>query len=810
MVRDWLAEIAQDIAFATRLLRRRPAFTATVLLTLSLGIGATTAMFTVVNGVLLAPLPYREPGRLMSIYTTFPFWRGKPVVGVIWNTLQTAWPEYQQLIGKQRSFENIGALHVSNASLTVGTETNDVDLGSATANLLPVLGVGTARGRWFLPGEDGPGAPRVAVLSHELWQRRYGGNGAIVGSTVTIDEEPFTVIGVLPGGFSLAGERVEMRVARRADLWIPVGVNPRMLTPGNQSLELIGRLRRGVSAAAALADVEPLLRGNRAPDRRGARIVPRAEHEAGALRRPLILLSGAVGLLLLITCGNVATLFLSECAVRHPELRTRAVLGAGRGRLIRLLLVESGVIAAGGAAGGLVLAWWGSRALLSRVPQELPHAAMIHVDLRVAVFVAVVAAIVALLSGIVPALTFSRSDTMRAASAGRIAGGRSRLQTSVIALQAAMSIVLLADAGLLVWSVLNEQRVAPGFGTANMLTLRVSLPSSLLRTGADSRRLNDDVTRAILALPGVTHVASTSAVPLGGRSQGQIASPRPEEKIAQSGIEVERAAVSVAYFEVLHIPILAGRSFGTQDDDAAPPVAIVSEGFARRFWPGEIAIGKQFRHPNGVATVVGIAGDVKNKTLDRAPVELFYLPTAQTSDRLAFLVETRGDPVAAATDVSRAVWTTAPGSAISDVASMDALIAHALAPARYRALLAGIFALLALVITAIGVAGLTARSVAVRLRELCIHMALGATPRAALGLAVRGGLGAVAAGVLVGVVVTPFTSRWFADYLFEASSTDLRLHVGTGGIAILICLVATLLATNPLRRADLASVLRDL
>ena len=392
-----------------------------------------------------------------------------------------------------------------------------------------------------------------------------------------------------------------------------------------------------------------------------------------------MLLLGAVGLLLLITCGNVATLFLSECAVRHAELRTRAVLGAGRGRLARLLLVESGVIAAAGGAAGLALAWWGSRAMLVHAPQELPHAAMVHVDARVGLFTVAVVAVVALLSGIVPALTFARSDTIGSSSIGRIAGGRSRLQTSVIVFQAAMSIVLMGGAGLLVRSVRNEQRAYPGFRAPNTLTLRVSLPTSLLRDRGDSQRLNDEVMRAIQSLPGVVHVASTSAVPLGGRTQGQLVSPQPDEKIAQSGVESERTAVSPGYFEMMRIPILAGRSFGAQDRATAPEVAVVSEGFARRLWPGETAIGQQFRHPNGVSTVVGMVGDVKNRTLDRAPAEMFYLPTGQTSDRLAFLVETRGDPAAAANEVSRVVWATAPGSAISDVATMDALIVRALA-----------------------------------------------------------------------------------------------------------------------------------
>jgi putative ABC transport system permease protein len=803
-----LAGLRQDAAFALRSLRRRPAFAATVLLTLALGIAATTSMFTVIDGVLLQPLPYREPGRLVTIYSTFPHWRGQPVVGAQWNTLRTPYPDYRRLIAGQQVFDGVAGFQVSDASLTVANETVSVNEGSATANLLGVLGVSMQAGRWFLPGEDGPGASRVAVLSHELWQSRFGG-APMIGRTVTIDEEPFTVTGILQPGFALGGRIIESNTAQRADLWIPFGVYKSMLQPNNYTLELIGRLRSGVSVARATAATEPLLRGERQAARSGTRIVERADAETGAVKRPLLLLFAAVALLLLITCGNVATLFLSECAVRDSELRTRAVLGAGRGRLARLLLTESAVIALLGGAAGTLLAWWTTRVMLDLAPSELPHAQMIHVNLRVCLFTALVAGVVALLAGVVPAFSFTRNTDGERFSGARIAAGRSRLQTAVIAIQAGMSVILIAGAALLSRSFVNQQHTNPGFRIDRALFMRVDLPGSLDHTNADRVRLYENVGRALGTVAGVLRVSAASMPPLIGRTNGQHVSPKPDEKFGQAGGEAERMVVFPNYFDVMHVPLLAGQLFTEHDVDGTPLVAVVSEEFARRFWPGETAIGKPFRSPNGVATVVGIVGDVKNKALDRAPEAAFYLPAAQSSARLTYLITTRGDPLAVASEVRRIVWATVPGATVSQVATAEELMHRALTPGRYRALIASIFATLALLLTAVGVAGLAARGVAIRLRELCIRMALGATPRRALTLAIGRAVGAIAIGMIGGLLVTPFTSRWLAEYLYQVTVGDLATYGATCAITLAVCVSATIMATKRLRRADLATTLRN-
>ncbi len=805
------AGLTQDIRFAARSLRRRPAFAATALLTLALGIGATTAMFSVIDGVLLQPLPYREPDRLVTIFTTFPHWKGQPVVGARWDQLRSPYPDYKRLQSGQHVFDGIAGFAVSDASLTVGTETVSISEGVATANLLQVLGTSMGRGRWFLPGEDGPTAQHVVVISHELWLNRFGG-ATMLGRTLTIDEESFTVVGVLAPGFSLAGSLIQTNGAtQRADLWIPIGVYPSSMQPNNHTLELIGRLRPDVSLAAAQAVTEPLLRGERPAARRGARLVLRDDVETGEVKRPLLLLFASVTLLLLITCGNVATLFLAECAMREPELRTRSVLGAGRARLVRLLLTESAVIAAAGAAAGALLGWWGVRAMLRLAPSDLPRVEMVGMSIRVCMFAIGVAGFVALLAGVVPAFTFTREEQFDGGvrtSGSRIAAGRSRLQTSVIAFQAAMSVILIAGAILLARSLANERRVNPGFSAGRMLMMQVEIPRSLTPNAGDGRRFNNLVRDALTALPGALRVTAASMPPLSGRTNGQAVSPRPAEKISAAGTDAERMVVFSNYFDVLHVPLLAGRAFTAQDVDGAPAVAVVSEGFARRFWPNEPAVGKEFRHPNGVSTIVGVVGDVRNKSLDRAPESVFYLPATQVNARLSFLIETNGEPLAIASAAQRAVWTAVPGATISEVNSMERLMSHALAPGRYRAVLAGLFATIALTLTAVGVAGLAARGVATRLPELCIRIALGATPARVLALATSRGLGATLAGILAGLIVTPFTSRWLADYLFQVPVSDVASYALTFSLTAIICLVATVLATKRLRRADLSAILR--
>lgn len=804
---DLRESLVQDARFAVRSLARRPAFALTTIAVLSLGIGATTAMYSVIDGVLIQPLPYRDPGQLVTIYTTYPDWQGKPILGAMWDRLNTTWPAYRRLAADQRTFDGAAGFTIRDASLAVGNEGVTIMRGEATANLLAVLGTQPEVGRWFLPGEAGRGAAHVAVMSHELWATRFGGE-PIIGRTLKIDEEPFTVIGILPAGFALEGNLIQnQRQSTRADVWLPFGVDEELLDPGSNSLEIVARLRHGVSLATAQAVAASVIGGEPADNVRGARVISRTEAETGQVRRPLLLLFGAVSILLLITCGNVASLFLSECAMREAELRTRAVLGAGRARLARLLLTESAVIAIGGAAVGALVGYGGYRLMLRLAPREIPHVEMVHVNLRVWLFTTLVAAVVALIAGLAPALTLTRTGN-GAGAGSRVAGGRSRLQTILIGVQASMSVVLIAGALLLSRSLANQRRVNPGFSAGNVLVVRVDPPQAFRASNADYRRAYVLARDAVSAVPGVRHVTAASMPPLAGRTSTLAVAATPGSAMSGTTVSAERMVVLPDYFAALHIPLVAGRAFTDADVDGTTNVVIVSEGFARRFWPTESAVGKQLRWPRSVLTVVGVAGDVRNKSLDRAPEIAFYLPFAQTTARMAFLIETRGDPLALLPAVQRAIWAAVPGATISETHSMDELMTRALAPGRYRAALATLFAVLALALTAVGVAGLAARGVAARLPELCIRMALGATQRRAVSLVVRASLGATAIGIAMGLLVAPFTSRWLSDYLFEVAPRDVASYVATCAVTATVCVGVTLLATRRLGRADLASVLR--
>jgi putative ABC transport system permease protein len=798
--------LASDAAITVRTLRRRPAFTVMMFSTLAMGIGATASMFSVINGVLLRDLPYRDPGQLVSIYTTFPKWRGQPILGELWNTIRTSYADYIHLVNAQRSLSGVAGFYYGDASLRIGEGTQSIAIGAATANLFSVLGVAPASGRWFASGEDGQAAQRVAVLSHELWQSRFNG-APMLDSSISINEASYRVIGILPRGFGLTARPVVSRGPRALDLWVPVGVDPDVFQVGNQTLELIARLRPGVSISAAFADVEPLLRGDRSKETRSARIIPRAEEETSEVRRPLVLLFAAVGLLLAITCGNVAMLFLSECAVRIHELQTRALLGAGRARLVRLLLTESAVIAMTGAVAGVCLAWWATRAMIALAPVELPHTSAVGLDLRVCLFTAGIAAVVALISGAMPALVLTRDSLSRNVSHSRVASGRLTIQTTVIALQAAFSIILMSGAALLGQSLINQQRTNPGFRTKGILKLRVDLARSVDRDAEGRRAAYASVVDRLTELSGVESVALVSNAPLAGRTNSQSVSTKVEEKL-NSSTSAERLVISPNYFDVMRIPIRAGRVFNESDVKGALKVSVVSEAFAHRFWPGEQVVGKQFRSPQGVLTVVGVAADVKSSSLDHAPEAAYYLKYGQEFARMSVVVVAR-DPASLTPAAVRAVWEASPGSTVSQSATGEALVAKALAPGRYRATLASLFAGMALLLTAVGVAGLIARGVAARLRELCIRMAVGATPRRAFVLAAARGIGAVGGGVLIGLVITPITSRWLSEYLYEARASDWRALFTTIGSTLAVCATATFVATKRLRRVDIAGELRE-
>ncbi|MES2306920.1 MAG: ABC transporter permease [Gemmatimonadota bacterium] len=801
-------DVLQDLRQGMRGLRRSPLFTLTMVGTIALGVGAATAMFSVVNGVLLRPLPYRDPAQLVTIYSVFPGFRGQPTTGELWNVLRTPYPDYVRYRDAAHSVTSVAGFNTGTVSATFAEETVELRRAQGTANLLQTLGVSVAQGRWFLPGEEGRGSPRLAVLSHRLWMGRFGGS-AIIGTTITLNEAPFVVIGILPPSFGIRGRIIGTEMDVEPDVWIPIGADGRGFEPGNHTLEIVGRLQPGVTIDAAFAEAEPLIRGDASPAKRTARMIPRVEAEIGAVRQPLLLLLGAVAVFLAIACGNVAALFLAECTRRKAELRTRIALGAGRARMIRLLLTESGMLALAGALIGAGFAWFATRTLLAVAPSELPHADQVAVDFRVLAFTAAIASLVAAVSAVAPALHFTRNGERLTSVGNRVVAGRSRVQSVAIGIQAAGTLVLLISAGLLGRSFLREGEVDPGFVPGNALLVGVTLPRSQTASRADTKRLYDLLTEALGDVPAVSTVTAMSTPPLSGRSNGQAVRTLPIEDPTLPATNVSNAAVLANYFETMGIPVLAGRPFSSTDTAGAPLVAIVSEAMARRFWGVTTAVGRQFKHPNGIATVVGVVGDVRSKALHLPAEPQFYLPASQAPGALTFILRTRGDPMLLGDPARRAVWRTVGGATISQVTSTAALMERALAPSRYRAVLAALFGALAIALTLVGVAGLAARTVSIRMRELCLRMALGATRSRAVVLAIGPAMLAVVIGAGIGLLVASTTSRLLSNYLYEVTPTDALTYAAVTGGCVAACFIAGVIAAKPLYRTSVAAILRE-
>ena len=581
-----------DLRFALRTLRRRRGFTMLAIATIALGIGAATSIYSVVDGVLFRPLPFREPGRIVAIWQTFPKWRSEPLLASMWDHISLSIPELRDLRAQQSMFTDVGAWSGSGAMLTSAEAPEQVRVTRASPSLLPVLGVQPTLGRDFLPGEDTPVGARVTMLSYESWQSRFAGDPRVLGKSVRFDDIPHTIIGVLPRGLTLG------RAGTPAPFWIPVGQDSNdFVHRDNHSYYTIGRLKPGVSRERAQPEVDRILRGDDQPSAKGARLVDWQSDQTRDARAPLIILFAAVGLLLLVACVNVATLMLGEAAGREHEMAARLALGATRGRIIRQLLTESVTLATSGAALGSLLAWWGTKALVALAPPGIPGLSAVRMDVRVLCFALLAAVSTGVLFGLAPALTLAsaRPGLMLRAGTGQSARGRGSLQRVLVAFELALSVVLLIGAGLLARSLDKVTAVDPGFRTDALLVVRPSYPRSLALDSVARRAFHIRLAERLAALPGVTAVTGSSNPPFaGGSSSTSIeVEGRPVPAGAQRP-EVQYRSVMPNFFATLGIPVLAGRSLDARDGVGAPLVLVVSESMARRDFPMESAIGNAF------------------------------------------------------------------------------------------------------------------------------------------------------------------------------------------------------------------------
>jgi len=792
----------KDLRYGMRTLLRRPGFALIALLTLALGIGANTAIFSVVNTVLLKPLAYRDPTGLVLIWTRF-----LPDLPQNW----VSGPEVLDFRERSRSFEDLAVLSWPSFNLTGIGEPEQVQAGAVSANLFPMLGIAPLRGRTFSADEDKPGAPLAVVLSHGYWKRRFGSSETIVGQTISLDSQSYTVIGVMPPDFGVLPP--DAQSPKKIDLWVAQARDYKQLNRGSHFLRVIARLKPGVSVEQARAEMDGV---GKQLDREfyqnsgfGVNVVPLLGHITRDIRPALFVLLGAVGFVLLIACANVANLLLANAIARDREIALRAALGAGRFRLLRQLVSESVLLGVLGGAAGLLLAWAGIKALRALAPENVPRLDELALDGRVLGFTLLVAIMTGVIFGLVPAIQATRldlSESLKEGGRGASGGLRgNRLRAALVVAEVAISLVLLAGAGLMIRSFWRLQQVDAGFAPQNVLTMILQLPGSKYPQGPQVIAFYQTLLERVRALPGVESAAMNSSLPMtGSYSSGTVTVENPVASQQNASFEADWRAISPDYFRTMKVRQISGRDFMDTDKADGPSVVIVDESFARRFWPNEDATGKRIKRggresPDPWRTIVGVVGHVRNYGLSTQGREQVYFPHPQFPRNGMFLaIRANGDPLAYTGALRAAVWAVDPTQPVSDIRLMDDYVYSSAAQPRFNLLLLVTFALLALVLAAVGIYGVMSYSVTQRTHEIGIRLALGAQPRQIIRLVVGQGLGLVALGLGLGVAGAIAVTRLMATLLFGISATDPMTFALVASILAGVALLACYL---PARRA---------
>jgi putative ABC transport system permease protein len=799
--------LARDVRFALRALRQRPGFTLVTVLTLALGLGANTAIFSVVKAVLLAPLPYPQPDRLAFVWGRSPAGSEEGV----------SFPDFLELRENNRSFAGLGLLRSQSVNLTGGDSPERVTGTFATASLFEtVLRARPAIGRTFTADETEPGsAAPVAVISHGLWQTRFGADPATVGQNLTLNGTVFKIVGVLPRSFEL------MLVGGPwpTDVFLPLPYYPNGggLTREDRSLFALGRLRPGVSDLQADADLGVIMRrlGSELPATNaslGVRVVPLREVVVGDVRPSLLILQGAVGLVLLIACANVANLLLARATDRRREIALRAALGADRGRILRQLLTESLLLAALGGALGTALGLWGVRALVALASGGLP-VSVIPLDPGLLGFSALLSLATGVTLGLVPALSALRGDLGATLKEGgrTVAGGGRRLREMLVVSEVALSLVMLIGAGLLVQSLRKMQSLDPGFRPDHVLTLSFRLPPTKYAEGEPVAAFFREAIAGIRAVPGVESAALVRAVPLSGnygttgyQVEGRAETAPGKEPSAALNI------VTPDYFGTLGIPIRQGRDFTDHDDAKAPRVLVVNETMAGLEWPGENPVGRRLRlqGTEGWHTVIAVVGDVKHRRLSEPRQSQVYTAHYQDPKIFACVVaRTSSDPKAFADPVRKAIWAVDKDQPVWSVLPLDAVLARTFAPTRLLLFLLGAFAVLAVVLASVGIYGVLSYAVAQRRQEIGVRMALGARAGQVVRLVVRQGMTLALGAVLLGLVMAAFLSRLLRTLLFGVDPGDPTTFAASAALLVVVAFGACWLPARRAARVDPAATL---
>ncbi|MBV9925153.1 MAG: ABC transporter permease [Acidobacteria bacterium] len=796
----------KDVQYAARVLLKSPGFTAVAVIALALGVGANTAIFSVVNAVLLKPLNYKDPGQLVLINHNYPKIDLKAAVSAA---------GYGYYRDNAKSFSNIAAGTGWAVNLTGEGEPERLQGIAVTPNMFQTLGVEAAQGRTFTPEEGQAGANKSVVLSDAFWRRRFGGV-AVVGKSVMLNGEPYTVVGVMPPGFQFGREWT----GQASDIYGPLTFTPQQLDPNtgltSENLGVVARLRPGVKAEQAQAELDSIaadLRRQYMPgadeSNWGLLLTRFDEFVVGQIRTALLVLLGAVAFVLLIACANVANLMLARAAVRQREIAVRTALGASRWRLVRQLLTESVLLSVAGGAVGLLLAMWGVDLLLRLNENQIPRAAEIGLDSNVLLFTLGVSVLTGIVFGLAPAFQTSGvnlHDTLKEGGRSGRVGVRRGVRNALVVAEMAFAVILLVGAGLLIRSFMRLQQVNPGFQPRGVLAMLVSLPPNQYGDQARRAAFDRQLLEQLRALPGVKGAATNTSLPMSGWNQsGSFRIEGRTVAANESSPHGARWMPSEDYFQTMGISLIKGRYFDARDTAEAPGVAIIDETLARKYWPDEDPLGKRITFEGGPQQprwreVVGVVAHVRNEGLEGESRGQYYVPYAQRANNtdIFVVVRTDGDPAQLAPAVRGRIASVDPDLPVYKVTTMEKMVSDSLAQRRFSMTLFGVFAALALALAVVGLYGVMSYAVAQRTHEIGLRMALGAQGRDVLRMVVGQGMGLVAVGLALGLAGAFVLTRLMASLLYDVSAADPLTYAG---IAVLLAAVAFLASYLPARRA---------
>ncbi|MBZ5536345.1 MAG: ABC transporter permease [Acidobacteriia bacterium] len=803
--------LLQDLRHGLRLLAKSPGFTVVAVLTLALGIGANTAIFSLVNAVLLNPLAFPRESQLVVL------------TGQTHQEKRTgiSYPEFEDWRRQSRSFSALSTWMTQSVNLTGVDEPQRVRGGFVSANFFDLLGIRPAQGRAFLKGEDQPGRDRVAVVNYSLWQTRFGADPGLVGKQLILNGAVFTVIGILPQTFEFPLDK------DRDEIWMPVSSYPNF-SRERSTYNLVGIGRLGPDATLSQAQVEMNTISQRLaeeyPDTDGQRhVVVALLHEVAVeeVRTSLLVLFAAVGFVLLIACANVSNLMLARAAGRRKEMALRSALGASRGRLILQMLTESVLLWLVGGALGLLAGNWGLHAIQMTAPLDFPPGIVPHLDGLVFGFTWLVAVLTGILSGLVPAFQFSRPDLNHTLKeGGRVSDeGSSRKwsQKLLLVSQVALSLVLLVGAGLMLKTVIRLSRTDPGFHPENLLTLEYRLPETKYPKAAEQWNFHREVVERVSALRGVQSAAVSLGIPFSGNfgSNPVVLLDRPEPPPGEEPI-AETNLADTHYFETMGIPLIKGRWFFEHDEAGAPHVAVINQNMARRYWPGRDPVGQQIQLRDELslfskepATIIGIVDNVKQQNLEDPASAQIYFAFKQNPNIFATLtVRTQADPMLFANTVRRAVWSVDKDQPMWKVRSLESMLDHSLGARRYLMFLLSIYAALALGLATLGIYGVLSYAVNQRFQEIGVRMALGAQTGDVLRLVIRDGMQLVLAGLGIGLLGALSLTRLMAGLLFEVTPTDLSTIAAVSALLAGVAFLGCYLPARRATRVDPMAVLR--